>query len=216
MCNWCLAATALAQDQPSVEAIEASLDQNTKTPEEYAAKRAKLIEDIKSPSGRYIGSRIKPDADIGEVNRIVRQHQNWKQRTAMEKADAESNKVRIRLLGDEQDDINARLRTVEERMRKGDYYANPGQKDADIAEQQSLNDRKKEVARIRGELLGLDKPTVSSAPATASNPETLSDQSQKPPVSGSAPAGNTPAQDQKKPMVDPRKAPWLKATVFER
>jgi len=217
------AATALAQDQPAVEAIEATLD-NAKTPEEYAAKRSKLIEDIKSPSGRYIGSRIKPDADIGEVNRILRQHQNWKQRAALEKADAETNKTKIRLLGDEQDDINARRRTVEARLQKGDYPSGSNQAKADLDELTSLNDRMKEVARLRGELLGLDKPTVSNqkspvaeTPALSSRAETPQNQSQQP-SSSPAQAKNTPAEptSEKKPAVDPRKAPWLGATKFQR
>jgi len=148
---------ALIQDQPAVDAIESQLMDKP----DYAELRAKLIQDELTPDGRYLGSRVNPKADRGEVNRLLRAHENWKQRKSVSDEERRSTAAMVRAYEQEDDNIATRMALVEKRIN------DMGEDSASEADKTELSALKKQRERIKAkklEAMGLSDQRPDSVP----------------------------------------------------
>jgi len=148
---------ALIQDQPAVDAIESQLMDKP----DYAELRSKLIQDELTPDGRYLGSRVNPKADRGEVNRLLRSHENWKQKRSMSEDERRNRDSTMRHLEAEDDDVRQRIGTIEKRM--DGYDEKDPRKSADESELKRLQDRLARIKQRKDETSGIADPPVPQA-----------------------------------------------------
>jgi len=151
---------ALIQDQPAVDAIESQLMDKPN----YAELRSKLIQDEMTPDGRYLGSRVNPKADRGEVNRLLRAHENWKQKRSMSEDERRNRDSTMRYLEQEDDNTASRIRALE---NQGAELLPSDPKMAQIQDElKALNQRKADIKRKKDEASGLveehNKPVVAA------------------------------------------------------
>jgi len=198
---------ALIQDQPAVDAIESQLMDKP----DYAELRAKLIQDELTPDGRYLGSRVNPKADRGEVNRLLRAHENWKQRKSVSDEERRSTAAMVRAYEQEDDNIATRMALVEKRIN------DMGEDSASEADKTELSALKKQRERIKAKKLdamGLSDQRPDSVPQAdlkRVDPAIAPVTAPATPVTPAAPVAE-PA-DLKKPEEKPRfasKNAWLR------
>lgn len=153
---------ALIQDQPAVDAIESQLMDKP----DYAELRAKLIQDELTPDGRYLGSRVNPKADRGEVNRLLRAHENWRQKKSVSDEERRSTASVMRFLEQEDDNIASRLALVEKRINDagGIEEAAP----SDKAELEKLQKQRERIKAKKLDAMGLSDQRPDSVPRFAS------------------------------------------------